>query len=382
MLRNPGVTIRAVSTTEPSHAPLPSSPTAARLSGGIKVRRACELHLEQLMLQLPIRAAWMVYQTPDRGQCKVRVTSAHVQAMLDPQILSYLESEAWLVNSLPMLKLSELVLEQQHCYVCLLGRLSSHCDYLLLWTQEPLVAGQQHLIEQQAQLLNYWLIADREISRQQGEIQLLEQIVQKAEHQLRNPLAVISLYAENLRLGLPEGALQEQATLIRDTVSELSTNLTDLIHCGQRSKLRVSTYDLRHLLIESLRGVQPWLQQKHLQVHYPDTPLAIGVDGWQMKQVLSNLLNNAIHFSPPESTVTWNWCGFQHEVLIEVRDQGPGLSEEDLQNAFTPFYSRRPGGTGLGLAIAKKIILDHQGSLWVQNLASGGAQFSFTLPRN
>ena len=72
---------------------------------------------------------------------------------------------------------------------------------------------------------------------------------------------------------------------------------------------------------------------------------------------------------------------FRDEVLVKVSDQGPGLSEEDLKQAFTPFYTRRPGGTGLGLAIAKKIILDHKGSLWVQNLSSGGAQFSFSLPR-
>jgi signal transduction histidine kinase len=119
-----------------------------------------------------------------------------------------------------------------------------------------------------------------------------------------------------------------------------------------------------------------------LQVRYPDTPVPLMMDGWQMKQVLSNLLSNAVQFSPEGSTVTCHWRIFQQEVMVEVRDQGPGLSEEDIQQAFTPFYSRRPGGTGLGLAIAKKIILDHNGSLWVQNLPSGGAQFSFTLPRN
>jgi signal transduction histidine kinase len=58
------------------------------------------------------------------------------------------------------------------------------------------------------------------------------------------------------------------------------------------------------------------------------------------------------------------------------------MSQQDLENLFTPFYSKRPGGTGLGLAIAKKIILDHQGSLWAQNLPVGGAQFSMSLPRS
>jgi signal transduction histidine kinase len=100
-----------------------------------------------------------------------------------------------------------------------------------------------------------------------------------------------------------------------------------------------------------------------------------------MKQVFENLLSNAIDFSPVGGIVTCDWRGFRNEVLVEIGDQGAGLSQEDLKEAFTPFYSRRPGGTGIGLTIAKKIILDHQGSIWVQNLTRGGAQFSFTLPR-
>jgi signal transduction histidine kinase len=114
---------------------------------------------------------------------------------------------------------------------------------------------------------------------------------------------------------------------------------------------------------------------------YPDTAFTVAVDRSQIKQVFDNLLSNAVHFSPFGGTVTCQWQIFRHEVLFEISDQGPGLSEEDLKQAFTAFYSRRPGGTGLGLAIAKKIILDHHGNLWVQNLPGGGAQFSFTLPR-
>ena len=109
--------------------------------------------------------------------------------------------------------------------------------------------------------------------------------------------------------------------------------------------------------------------------------VTLAVDRWQMKQALSNLLSNAIHFSPVGATIECSWQIFRREVLIEVRDRGSGLSAEDLQQLFVPFYSRRPGGSGLGLAIAKKIILDHRGRLWAQNLSSGGTQFSITLPR-
>jgi signal transduction histidine kinase len=354
----------------------------AGLPGAFQVRKVCQLQLEHLVAQLPILYTRLVYQAPEHDRHELRLPLPQTRPTLDTTLLRYLESEAWLFESLPILKLCPLDVKAACVYVYRLSQSITQPEYLLIWALEALGASQQQIVEQYAQRMREWIAVDREIARQQQEIRLLEQILRRAEHQLRNPLALIGLYAENLRLGLPEGSLQEQALLIRDTVNELSRNLTDLIHYGECSKLRFSTCDLRLLLIECIKSMEPWLSQKQLQVSYPNTAVSLMVDGWQMKQVLSNLLSNAIHFSPMGGTVTWHWCVFQHEVLVEVRDQGRGLSEEDLQQAFTPYYSRRPGGTGLGLAIAKKTILDHQGSIWVQNLPGGGAQFSFTLPRN
>ena len=199
---------------------------------------------------------------------------------------------------------------------------------------------------------------------------------------MRNPLALIGLYAENLCLGLPDGLWQEQATIIRETIQDLDTNLTELIYCGQGTKLKVTLQDLRTVVVESIQGLQPWINQKDIQICYPETSTTLAIDRLQMKQVFDNLLSNAIHFSPHSGTITCSWQIYQNEVLICISDQGPGLSPEDLKQIFTAFYSRRPGGTGLGLTIAKKIVLDHQGSLWAQSSVKGGATFSLTLPRS
>ena len=99
-----------------------------------------------------------------------------------------------------------------------------------------------------------------------------------------------------------------------------------------------------------------------------------------MQQVFDNLLSNAVHFSPQSGTIACSWQIFQGEVLISISDEGAGLSPEDLYKIFNPFYSRREGGTGLGLTISKKIVLGHHGSLWAQNVKSGGARFSMILP--
>lgn len=345
------------------------------------IRCVFQQQVEQFDLVLPIAAAWIVYNDPNQGK-RQSVVHYKPNPGCSYSDLSDLESEGWLLESLPTLSLREVTtVGNLKAFVCLLDLYHSEPEYLLLWANAPLSAQQKQWTEQQAQLLLNHLVISRECARQQAEIQLLEQVVRRAEHQLRNPLAVISVYAENLCLSSPAGTLQDQARLIRETVSELSTSLTDLLSCGQQAKLRVAHHDLGAILVESIKGLQLWLEQKRLQILCSETPVMLPMDRWQMKQVFDNLLSNAVYFSPQEGIVTCNWTVFRNEVVVKISDRGPGLSEEDLKQAFTPYYSRRPGGTGLGLAIAKKIILDHKGSLWVQNLPSGGAQFSFTLPR-
>lgn len=348
------------------------------------LRIICQRQVEKIGAQLPIVAAGIVYQEPhqEKRQSVVYYTKKSANFCYYPD-LSYLESETWFVDSLPVLQLSEVgIVGNLKAFVCLLDQYQSEPEYVLLWTDEYLSELQQQWVEQQAEFLINHLILCRECCRQQAKIQLLEQVVRKAEHQLRNPLALIILYAENLCHGLSSGILQKQAKVISETANELSQTLTNLLSCSQQAKMSVENHDLRRILEESIQGLQPWLDKKQLQINYSESPFMVAVDRGQIKQVFDNLLSNAVDFSPTGGTVTCQWQIFRHEVLFEMSDQGLGLSEEDLKQAFTAFYTRRTGGTGLGLAIAKKIILDHQGSIWVQNLPRGGAQFSFTLPRS
>lgn len=345
------------------------------------MRSICQLQVEQLATQLPSIAVWSVYNDLDRG--KSRIVADYRQEQLSSYSeISYLESELWWVDSLPALQLSKLAIAATpyNAYVFPLCQQGSHPEYLLVLSYQPLSVFQQQCVEQSAQLLSHYLALYKEYSRQKAEIQLLEQAVQRCEHQIRNPLALIALYAENLRLSLPTGAGQEQAKVIGETVQKLSSNLKSLVYCGQQAKLQITSCDLRLVLAESIQDLQPWLEQKQLHILYPNTPIILAVDRWQLKQVFDNLLSNAISFSPEGGTISCHWQIFRNEAIFQVRDRGPGVPLEALEQVFAPFYTQRLGGTGLGLAIAKKIILDHRGSLWVDNLLEGGAQFSFTLP--
>lgn len=345
------------------------------------IRSVCQFQLEQLATQLPTIALWLVYQDAEKNKPQSLSHYVRQPSRCDSLILYCLEAERKLVDGLSPLHVSELItIGKDSAYICPLS--PSNTEYLLLCTYEPLSADQIHQVERYAQLLSYGLTNHQERCHQRVKVQLLEQVLQRTEHQLRNPLAVLQLYAENLRLQLPNGILKEQVEVIQKTAGDMSNSLSSLVSCGQQANLQIGLHNLQEIWIESVQGLQPWLQEKGLQIHYPNSTVMLAIDRWQMKQVLSNLLDNAIHFSPAGGTITCTWQLFRQEVLIEISDQGAGLSEVDLQQAFTPFYSRRLGGTGLGLSIAKKIILDHRGNLWAKNIPEAGAQFSFTLPRS
>ncbi|BBD70143.1 putative two-component sensor histidine kinase [Nostoc commune NIES-4072] len=357
-----------------------SARPSSYLLGYPDIRSMCQLQVEQLATQLPSITVWSVYNDLDRG--KSRIGAGYRQEQLSSYTeISYLESELWWIDSLPSLQLSELTIASSYnAYVFPFCQQGSHPEYLLVLSYQPLLPSQQQCVEQSAQLLSHYLVIYKEYSRQKAEIQLLEQALQRSEHQTRNPLALIALYAENLRLCLHTGAEQEQAKVIHETAQKLSSDLKSLLYCGQQAKLQFTSCDLRLVLAESIQDLQPWLEQKQLRVLYPNAPITLAVDRWQLKQVFDNLLSNAVSFSPEGETISWQWQIFRNEAIFQVRDRGPGVPPEALEQVFAPFYTQRPGGTGLGLAIAKKIILDHRGSLWVDNLPEGGAQFSFTLP--
>ncbi|HIK07050.1 MAG TPA: HAMP domain-containing histidine kinase [Trichormus sp. M33_DOE_039] len=380
--------------TQNSTVPIPLPSSMHNLPNNLSkvdVNKICQLIMGQLANLLPTVIVWTLYQNLDTGKREfiahpVPVTaSSHGSSLTSSQsrIISSLLQEEWLLNDLSLLNITQLDLVNGYqIYVCCVGEEKAiAAEYILICTEESLTAQQQQLFLNNAQILSQYLFMYRERSQHLAQINNLSQACGKVEHQLRNPLALINLYAENLRLALPDESLQSQALLIRQTVDELSAKLTDLLYFGQRAKLHIQLQNLQTIISECIKALEPGIKEKNITILYPENPVNIKVDHWQIKQVFDNLLSNAIYFSPCGGTVTCNWHIYGQEILVEICDRGSGISETDLKLIFKPYYSRRVGGTGLGLAIAQKIIRDHQGNLWAENLPEGGAQFSFTLPR-
>jgi signal transduction histidine kinase len=115
-------------------------------------------------------------------------------------------------------------------------------------------------------------------------------------------------------------------------------------------------------------------------------PSVIG-DSYRLEQVMTNLIGNAIKFSPPRETITISAKANSHSVIVQVRDNGIGIPPEELDNIWQRYYQaqhngeRSAMGTGLGLHIAKQIIEKHRGKIWAESEGEKGSTFSFTLPR-
>jgi signal transduction histidine kinase len=260
--------------------------------------------------------------------------------------------------------------------------------YLLVWGREPLQPWQVYMIEQQAKLFQRSTQIAQQVAQTEQYRQTLtslkdtlDQTLRSTEHQLRTPLALIQMYADLLMAqALPEG-MQDPVKRIQITLQNLEESLRRLCRGQLQAQPQRRSLDLRELFLERLESLQPWLEEKQINLSLELQSCSIRVDAWQMQQVFQNLLENALFFSPIGSTLTCRCRVFQQEVLIQISDQGKGLSTLDQQNLFQPYYSQRTGGTGLGLAIAWQVVQEHCGRIWAENLPQGGAQFSITLPR-
>jgi signal transduction histidine kinase len=347
-----------------------------------KLKHFSQLQIDQLVAQQQIQWARVVYQDPQISGKQV-LEASQMPFSLATETLAYLQTEDWLssVSSALALKPIDSETIEKGFYYCHFGTSSQQNQYLLLFAKGPLSHTHRQFIKRTAVSISEYLDEHQQNWQHRQKIQILEHLVQRVGHQLRHPLGLISLYAHNLTRLLPRSKEQEQASIISQTAHSLNKTLTEILESASSKKLQIVPQNLRSLVQKTLEEFQGWILEKDLQVCYPDRSLTLKLDPLQIKQAIANLLSNAIHFSPQGATIFIDWQEQQGDVLLTLRDEGSGLSSEDLQKLFKPFYTRRSQGTGLGLAIAQKIVLDHGGKLWARNAPKKGAEFSISLPR-
>ena len=220
--------------------------------------------------------------------------------------------------------------------------------------------------------------------------------VSNVSHELRTPLTSVKSYLE----ALDEGALSEPVApdfikVSLDETNRMMRMVTDLLHLSRidnaTSHLDVELINFTAFItfilnrFDQMRG--PDEEKKYELVRdYPITSVWIEIDTDKMTQVIDNILNNAIKYSPDGGKITVTMKTTDDQMILSISDQGLGIPKQDLPRIFDRFYrvdrarSRAQGGTGLGLSIAKEIIKQHNGFIWAKSIYGKGSTFTIVLP--
>ena len=210
-------------------------------------------------------------------------------------------------------------------------------------------------------------------------------------HEIRNPLGSITL---NLDLvskeidGLAQtgaGAPEESRTLIgemRDEVRRVQGVLGNYLAFTRLPKPNRGLLNLNELLDEKLPFMQAAFDQSRIEVHrrFDPTLPAILADPEQLWQVLLNLVQNAVDAMPEGGVLTLATGRIGTDVIVQVADTGSGMTEDQAQKVFLPFFSTKTRGTGIGLAIAQQIITEHHGHIECATVCGKGTTFKIHLP--
>ena len=220
--------------------------------------------------------------------------------------------------------------------------------------------------------------------------------VSNVSHELRTPLTSVKSYLE----ALDEGALSEPVApdfikVSLDETNRMMRMVTDLLHLSRidnaTSHLDVELINFTAFItfilnrFDQIRG-QDEEKKYELVRDYPITSVWIEIDTDKMTQVIDNILNNAIKYSPDGGKITVTMKTTDDQMILSISDQGLGIPKQDLPRIFDRFYrvdrarSRAQGGTGLGLAISKEIIKQHKGFIWAKSEYGKGSTFTIVLP--
>jgi signal transduction histidine kinase len=218
-----------------------------------------------------------------------------------------------------------------------------------------------------------------------------DQVLSVVSHDLRNPLSAVSMYAHTLLEHPPvdDGERRELYRLTLDAVEWMHRMMEDLLDVASIDAGRLAVHLEPQLVPQIVEATLNMMSARAaaddvaLVTHVdPLTPL-VSADGARVVQVLTNLVSNAIKFTPAGGRVTIGAAPRGTEVLLSVGDTGAGIAAEHLEHVFDRFWQHRGEGrrrgSGLGLAIARGIVAAHGGRIWVESSVGGGSTFHFTL---
>jgi len=255
-------------------------------------------------------------------------------------------------------------------------------------------------LEELTKVNNDLITMQRELNKKNSELaklnDLKNQFVSIAAHDLRNPLGIIFSYSHFL-IDDMKGSLNatnlEFLQIIRSTseyMLHLVESILDLTYIqSEKIKLRQELTNFSEIYEHSAKLMQSIAIKKGIQLEYEKAPAMtlVHIDIVKIKQVIMNIIGNAIKYSSPDSLIKLSLIEHPQVILFSCQDHGLGIPADDTNKIFEPFYrvgQIEPNGeksAGLGLAISKNIVLAHKGQIWVESTIGEGSTFHFSIPK-
>ena len=218
-------------------------------------------------------------------------------------------------------------------------------------------------------------------------------LLSSISHDLRTPLASIKASASSLLQDDVQWSDEERRSFAlaieheADRLNRLVANLLDMSRIeGGALKPEKEWYPVDELIHDVLDHLQPLLLHREVQTDIPEELPPVQLDYLEIEQVLTNLIENAVRYTPSDTPIYVSAHVEGDQMVISVEDRGPGIPPTDLERVFDKFYrvsgkaSEQQAGSGLGLAVSKGLVEAHGGHIWAENREGGGAILRFTLP--
>lgn len=226
----------------------------------------------------------------------------------------------------------------------------------------------------------------REVAAREERLAVLGRLSAGLAHEIRNPLSSISGSVQLVR-DSPQLTAEERRLLeiVLAEVERLDDLVTTMVQVGRPRQPQRETCDLRPMveaIVEMARRGHANVQAMHIEPSLPSEPVLAFVDGDQVRQVLWNLIKNALQASPPGGVVRVTLNARAEHAVLAVSDEGQGISPSQRDKVYNMFYSERTHGAGIGLALVRQIVDAHGGTIEIESEEQKGATFVVRFPRN
>ena len=224
--------------------------------------------------------------------------------------------------------------------------------------------------------------------------QMKSEFVSTVSHELRTPLTSIKAFTATLlrRPQLDEPTRREFLEIIDSQCDRLARLINDLlsisrIESGRALEMRWKWVDLGEVIRRVVKAHEPHARKHHFVVEIPEGLPKVAADEDKVEQILTNLVSNAVKYSPDGGPVEIRVIEREDEIEVSVTDHGIGIPEDKLERIFDKFYQvdsstrRKVGGAGLGLYLTKHLVHAHGGRIWAESKVGEGSTFYFTIPK-